>query len=35
MGNRSKIGKYVHVFKDKKTGVVKAKTKKRGGSFGK
>lgn len=34
MGTKSKAGKYVHIFKDKKTGVEKRKTKKRGGSFG-
>ena len=35
MGTKSARKSYVHIFKDKKTGVEKRRTKKRGGAFGK
>ena len=35
MGSKSKAGSYVQHYKDKKTGEIVAKTKKRGGAFGK
>jgi len=34
MGTKSKIKKYVHTFKDKKTGQDKSISKKQGGTFG-
>ena len=34
MGNKSKVRQYVHIFKDKKTGVTKKITKKKLGAFG-
>lgn len=35
MGSKSKARSYVHIFKDKKTGIEKRRTKKKLGGFGK